>query len=66
MVAAMEISVPRIMMGRRPMMSAGLDQRRGPTARPRAGMARVQLICSREAENWVWRETKAGTVVVVM
>lgn len=48
------------------MMSAGEEHIKGPMARPKAGIATVQLICWREAEYWVWRAGKEGTVVVVI
>lgn len=49
MVAASAITVPMMNIGRRPMISAGEEQISGPTDRPKAGMATVQFICSREA-----------------
>ncbi len=66
MVDASAMTVPRMRMGRRPMISAGDAQIRGPRARPRAGMATVQFACSRVAEYASWSSGKDGTVVVVM
>ena len=65
-LATSATTVPVMKIMRRPMMSAKEDQKRGPRARPRAGMATVQLTSSAVRLYWDWRAGKEGTVVVVM
>ena len=65
-MAARAIAVPNMRMGRRPMMPAIEAHSSGPTERPRAGIATVQLICSKLAEYFSSSAGNDGTVVVVM
>ena len=65
-VETREMAVPTMKTMRRPYISLNEDQNRGPTERPSAGMATVQLTCDEVAENCSCISGKEGTVVVVM
>ena len=66
MVEAKAIVVPTMNMIRRPYMSAKDDQKSGPKARPKAGIATVQFTCEALMLYCVWIWGKEGTVVDVI
>src|SRR6478735_1166431 len=65
MLAASATTVPVMKTMRRPMMSANEDQNKGPRARPRAGIATVQLTSSAVRLYCSCSCGNEGTVVVV-